>query len=40
MVTHLNFIIQGLLALLANWEATDDILAKIDDPPVTPEDIF
>ncbi|RWX46748.1 antitoxin VapB [Candidatus Electrothrix aarhusensis] len=30
----------GLLALLADWEATDDILAKIDDPPVTPEDIF
>ena len=30
----------GLLALLADWEATDDDLAKIDDPPVTPEDIF
>ncbi len=30
----------GLLALLADWEATDDSLAKIDDPPVTPEDIF
>ncbi|MCI5220548.1 MAG: AbrB/MazE/SpoVT family DNA-binding domain-containing protein [Candidatus Electrothrix sp. LOE2] len=30
----------GLLALLADWKATDDILAKIDDPPVTPEDIF
>ena len=30
----------GLHALLADWEETDDILAKIDDPPVTPEDIF
>ena len=30
----------GLLALLADWEATDDIVAKIDDSPVTPEDIF
>jgi antitoxin VapB len=30
----------GLLTLLADWEATDDILTKIDDPPVTPEDIF
>ncbi len=30
----------GLLALLADWKTTDDILAKIDDPPVTPEDIF
>ncbi len=30
----------GLLALLADWETTDDSLAKIDDPPVTPEDIF
>ena len=31
---------RGLLALLADWEATDDSLAKIDDPSVTPEDIF
>ncbi|MGB5684377.1 MAG: hypothetical protein WBM35_01095 [Candidatus Electrothrix sp.] len=30
----------GLLALLADWKATGDNLAKIDDPPVTPEDIF
>ncbi|WLE95591.1 MAG: hypothetical protein QTN59_12980 [Candidatus Electrothrix communis] len=30
----------GLLALLANWEATDDCLMKTHDPPVTPEDIF
>lgn len=30
----------GLLALLADWEATDEMLANIDDPPVTPEDIF
>jgi antitoxin VapB len=30
----------GLLALLVDWKATDDSLANIDDPPVTPEDIF
>lgn len=30
----------GLLALLADWETTDDAFPKIEDSPVTPEDIF
>ena len=31
---------RGLLALLADWEATDETMANIDDPPIRPEDIF
>ncbi|MCI5221670.1 MAG: AbrB/MazE/SpoVT family DNA-binding domain-containing protein [Candidatus Electrothrix sp. AR4] len=30
----------GLAALLASWKPLDEDFPEIDDPPVTPEDIF